>query len=1124
MLLSISSYSQETKGDKYFQEAKDWLDKGSNEKAIQSLLDSRAAYLNAKNYYRYFVATQSISNIYQDLNDGAEAEKIILDAINTIPKDTNDLLELHAKLEDNLGYTYLYNLNELEKGVNAYSQSISIYETIGKSNTKGIAMELVNRALTYQKLSMFDRSNKDLVSAISIYEKIEDTPLEELANNYYSLGLNCIQLQEFDQALSYLQKGLNLINDLPTSEIHVLFYNAIGNAYADQSNHQLALKNYELSKSIAEKLFGKDADHYCQSINLIGDAYKNMGDWETALSNYQEILVLYQKTPPKDLDNVIYLMISVSNTMTGLGMFDKARVVDEQALIFVTAAFGENSQQEAEVYKHMGVVAYNHGEDDKSLTYNFKALSLLESSNYTKNGYYAEVLENIGMAYDAMSDFDLALSYKQKAIDLYSKVYSADHSSVAALIGNIGLTYESINDYEKALDYLNQSIKILSKDAASNKKDLGVAFMDIGRIYLKQNDPKKAIENLEKARLIFEAYSKNLNKAKVYNELGAAYFLLKDFDKSATCFQKAIIANVFNFENENFDASPTQQDYLNYYELLTSYISKADVYRVRRDKANLLKGLDQLALADKLLMETIVNFDNAQDRLKLSQLNAFFTEAGLQLTDQLYSITKDQFYLEKAYYISERSKANELLKDIRLNKAITLARVPKSILARTDELTTQLTNLRQQLASAASEQNQALLTKLKAQEFDLTKEYELIQIKINEAAPKLSTINNKKLLPGWKEVSKSINEKMVIVSYSITDSAKYILIGNNSKLLLKKINPTINLDKLVRAYINQIKFKQDDFKQMAERLTTILWTPVEDALITLGIPNPEKVIIIPEGSITYLPFESLGKEKFLIEKYPIYYSFSGALLINSDKQNPKEKPSFISMAPVFEDKETNFVNKSCERFVEYSKKADTTSRAFSINGNYITPLPGTRSEVEKINQLHIDNGSVTKYFIEEDASEERIKQGELENFDYIHLATHGFVNSQYPELSGLLLTQDPKSTEDGILYSGEILGLKLNAQLVTLSACETALGKKIEGEGIRGLSTAFIFAGAKNVIASLWKVSDQSTSELMIEFYTELLSGKDKATSLRLAKLSLINTEKYNHPYYWAPFVQIGAN
>ena len=169
---------------------------------------------------------------------------------------------------------------------------------------------------------------------------------------------------------------------------------------------------------------------------------------------------------------------------------------------------------------------------------------------------------------------------------------------------------------------------------------------------------------------------------------------------------------------------------------------------------------------------------------------------------------------------------------------------------------------------------------------------------------------------------------------------------------------------------------------------------------------------------------------------------------------------------------------------------DSTNRAFTLNGEYITPLPATEVEVQRINQIHADKGLLTKYFLNEGANEELIKKGELTSYDYIHLATHGFVNTKYPELSGILLSQDASSSEDGLLYSGEILGLSLHANLVTLSACETALGKKIEGEGIRGLTTAFLFAGTRNVVASLWKVADESTSQLMIEFYTAILTGK----------------------------------
>ncbi|MEQ8882896.1 MAG: CHAT domain-containing protein, partial [Cyclobacteriaceae bacterium] len=140
----------------------------------------------------------------------------------------------------------------------------------------------------------------------------------------------------------------------------------------------------------------------------------------------------------------------------------------------------------------------------------------------------------------------------------------------------------------------------------------------------------------------------------------------------------------------------------------------------------------------------------------------------------------------------------------------------------------------------------------------------------------------------------------------------------------------------------------------------------------------------------------------------------------------------------------------------------------------------------------------------------------------IHLATHGIVNQSKPELSRVFLC--PGSTEDGSLYSGEIYNLKFNANLVTLSACETGLGQVAKGEGIVGLSRALQYAGAQNLIVSLWQVADKSTADLMIEFYNHSLndSRKGYADDLRAAKLSLLRSEDYYNPYFWAPFILIG--
>ncbi|HRI78020.1 MAG TPA: CHAT domain-containing protein, partial [Cyclobacteriaceae bacterium] len=606
------------------------------------------------------------------------------------------------------------------------------------------------------------------------------------------------------------------------------------------------------------------------------------------------------------------------------------------------------------------------------------------------------------------------------------------------------------------------------------------------------------------------------------NRLAMGYYLQHDYASAARYYQKAIIANVHNFENTNFDSFPENPDFLDYYELIIAYTAKTDLYTQRGDRASLLLGIKQLDATDKILLEKAQHLSNAKDRLELAEVNSFFTESGLLLTHKLYTVSRDQAHLEKAFYYSDRSKANELFADIKMSRAGAVGRVPKKIVSRQTEITRRMNTLHQQVASAYDAQNQPLITKLKAEEFDLTKELNALETEMAAYSPAYSALSNPRSLPPWSEVKKSLDAKTAIVSYTLTDSAKYILIGNSSKLILKEIPPKTDLDKMVRGYVNQIKFQGPGVRAAAIQLTEILWTPVEAALTEFG--GIENVIIIPDGPLNYLPFESLGKDHYLIEKYTIHYQLSGALLSNTAQNKTKNKPSFIALAPVFADKETNFVNKSCERFVKMAHKADTTSRAFSLTGDYIAPLPATETEVEQINQIHIDKGIFTKYFTREAAREELIKKGELNDFDYIHFATHGFVNAQYPELSGLLLTQDANSAEDGILYTGEILGLNLKADLVTLSACETALGKKVAGEGVRGLTTAFLFAGAKSVVASLWKVADESTSILMIAFYTELLSGKDKASALRAAKLTLINGGKYYHPFYWAPFVQIGGN
>jgi CHAT domain-containing protein len=174
-----------------------------------------------------------------------------------------------------------------------------------------------------------------------------------------------------------------------------------------------------------------------------------------------------------------------------------------------------------------------------------------------------------------------------------------------------------------------------------------------------------------------------------------------------------------------------------------------------------------------------------------------------------------------------------------------------------------------------------------------------------------------------------------------------------------------------------------------------------------------------------------------------------------------------------------------------------------------------------IQQLCSKNNYATTVLLNKEANEKNIKSSTITNYSILHFATHGIVNEEKPELSQLFLN-GTNDGEDGNLYSGEIYNLKLDAKLVVLSACQTGLGKITKGEGIIGLSRALIYAGAKNVLVSLWTVSDSSTPELMTQFYFFNFSNHSDAESLRMSKLKLIQDKKFAHPYYWGPFIYIG--
>jgi CHAT domain-containing protein len=250
-----------------------------------------------------------------------------------------------------------------------------------------------------------------------------------------------------------------------------------------------------------------------------------------------------------------------------------------------------------------------------------------------------------------------------------------------------------------------------------------------------------------------------------------------------------------------------------------------------------------------------------------------------------------------------------------------------------------------------------------------------------------------------------------------------------------------------------------------------------------------------------IPFEALPTKKiageefknvsYLINRVGISYDFSASLFLQKSKLPASNAaPSIFLCAPVTFDAHQN-----------------------------LNALPGTEKEVMDIANLFAGKSKEVKFA---DANESLIKSKELGSYNYLHFATHGVVDEENPASSRIFLSSN--TTDDGNLYAGEIYNLNLNANLAVLSACQTGLGKVSKGEGVIGLSRALIYAGAKNIIVSFWTVADESTAELMTNFYRELATNpnQDFKKALQKAKLKMIREGKFANPYYWAPFVLIG--
>ncbi len=646
---------------------------------------------------------------------------------------------------------------------------------------------------------------------------------------------------------------------------------------------------------------------------------------------------------------------------------------------------------------------------------------------------------------------------------------------------------------------------------------------------MKQFD--SAYSYLSRARMILKSakYKNHITIATNYVKLAELFLKQKLYSKSINYYDSALS---FTYKKILSVNSP---DGLNYRQMprdnifITAIIEKAGAYYEKylnfpRNINDLLKSLLNYQIASRASDYSRSEYFRDESKYQLSKKLSDINGKGLETAFRLYRTTENNYYKKIAFEFAERNRARILFEAINESEAEKYSNIPDSLLLLEKNIKSRISFYISKLQNAEEDNDSSSAAENENEIFEEQEKYDRLKKTFEQKYPKYHDLKYAKNVVKISALQKNLNKNNAILEYYIVKNKLYVFTITQDHFYLDRIKlkyPVNDLVKSFRSSLLNLNYKE--YLKTSYSLYKILIGPCRYYL-----EDVSKIYIIPDGILNYLPFEALLSRKikqqaadfsslpYLIRKYDISYQFSASLLAKTKlRSNKIKEDGFIGIAPVFD------ANEKGKKGINSFFISQNSSRSITVGKKIYSALPETEKEVKEITNLFLNKNKHAEYFLRDRAKEDLLKSDNIKKYNFIHLATHGFINEQKPKLSGILFTNEDKK-EDGILYSNEIYNLNLNADLVVLSSCESGLGKILNGEGIISLTRGLLFAGARNVIVSLWQVADRSTSQLMIEFYRKILSGENFSSALRQAKLKLIENRKYSYPLEWGPFILVG--
>jgi CHAT domain-containing protein/tetratricopeptide (TPR) repeat protein len=981
--------------------------------------------------------------------------------------------------------------------------------------------------------------------ALKLYRKTGDRSAEaETLNNigkiYYYLGERQKALETVTEALTIFRAAGDRSGEATTLHNIGAFYRSLGET-------QKALENYTESLTISRAL----GDRYLEvaTLNGTGAAYWSLGERRKALEKYNESLTISRAIGDRNQEAVTLSNIGLAYWSLG----EQSLALEKyNESLKVSREIGDRNQ-EAVTLNNIGMAHLELGERQKALEKCNESLTVSRVIGYRNQE--TVTLSNIGLAYWSLGEWQKALEKYNEALTLSRAIVDRIQEGITLIC--IGTAYRRLGKMQMALEKYSEALPILR--TVGDRVGEASALTNIGAVYHSRGEMRKALEKYSEALTISQSIGDRKVESSTLNSVGTVYRSLGEMQKALENYGKALsIRRAIGDRDAEAD-------------------TLLQIALAEQKRGNLPQ-------ARQTIEQAIGIIESLRAEVRMQDLRASFFASRREYYESYIELLMEQrrqnpaaAFDAEAFAVSERARARSLLELLTESRADIRQGVDDSLLKRERSLQQMLNAEAAAQAALLNRKHTAAQAEAAAKELaSITAEYDELRAQIRASSPKYAALTQPQPLNLTEIQRQALDPDTLLLEYSLGDNASYLFVASQTALTSHQLPKRAEIEAATRRVLDLLTAPQPqpgdtvakyqarnrkagaDYWTQAATLSRMLLGPVASQL------SGKRLLIVADGALQYLPFGALplpesgrageresgrAKDKetrrqrgevnpqsairnpqsaiptpLIVNHEVVHLPSASALAVLRRElagRQPAEKAVAVLADPVFSKDDARV--KSGSKTQAGGEAAPDLTRAIGAVRGELRRLLMTRGEAEAI--LSVTPPSAGLKALDFQADRATATGDELSRYRIVHFATHGLLNSQHPELSclALSLVDERGRSQDGFLRLHEIFNLRLPAELVVLSACQTGLGKEVKGEGLVGLTRGFMYAGAARVVASLWRVDDTATAELMKLFYRRMLrDGMRPAAALREAQVEMWKMAPGRSPFYWAGFVLQG--